>query len=195
MDPGPVKNSGGRVIGPHMSVPPSGPEPPIAVVRFPSDPAVPITLSFLSVPVEVMIVEKESVPMGAAKIAAEDWAVAGIYVLLGPASDPAAKIRARPGMGSDVLLRLRQHPTENDWFTRAVVARDMRQGWNSAEAGYLEGRLHDLCRDADGVEHVYRRDHDGTLQVHEEHLIERLYLPGIIAGLRLAGAPIEANWT
>jgi hypothetical protein len=116
-----------------MSVSPPGPEAPIAVVRFPSDPAVPIRLSFLSVPVEVMIVEKDSVPRGAAKIAAEDWAVAGIYILLGPPSDPNAKIRARPGMGSDVLFRLRQHPIENDWFTRAVVARDTRQGWNSAE--------------------------------------------------------------
>jgi hypothetical protein len=116
-------------------------------------------------------------------------------VLLGPANDPDAKIKARPGMGSDVLFRLRQHPTENSWFTRAVVARDMRQGWNSAEAGYLEGRLHDLCRNADGVEHVSRRDHDGTLQTHEEHLIERLYLPGIIAALRLAGVPLEPTWT
>jgi hypothetical protein len=178
-----------------MSTPPVGPEPPIAVVRFPSDPGVPITLSFLSVPVEVMIVEKGSVPMGAEKIASEDWAVAGVYVLLGPASDADAKIRARPGMGADVLFRLRQHPTENDWFTRAVVARDMRQGWNSAEAGYLEGRLHDLCRDADGVEHIFRRDHDETLQDHEENLIDRLYLPGIIATLRLAGVPIEATWT
>ena len=178
-----------------MSIGPPGPESPIAVVRFPADPGAPITLSFLSVPVEVMIVEKESVPMGAGKIASEDWAVAGVYVLLGPASGPDAKIRARPGMGSDVLFRLRQHPTENDWFTRAVVARDMRQGWNSAEAGYLEGRLHDLCSNADGVEHVYRRDHDETLQDHEEHLIERLYLPGIIAALRLAGVPIEATWT
>ena len=107
----------------HMSTGAPGPESPIAVVRFPADPRSPITLSFLSLPVELMIVERESVPMGAGKIASEDWAGAGVYVLLGPASGPAAKIKARPGMGSDVLFRLRQHPAETDWFTRAVVAR------------------------------------------------------------------------
>ncbi len=133
--------------------------------------------------------------MEASRIDSADWAVAGVYILLGPATRPEAKIRARPGMGNDVLFRLRQHPTENAWFTRAVVARDIRQGWNSAEAGYLEGRLHDLCRDADGVEHDFRRDHDGSLQSHEERLIERLYLPGIIGALRLAGVPIDATWT
>lgn len=98
-------------------------------------------------------------------------------------------------MSNDVLFRLRQHLTRIDWFTRAVVARDIRQGWNSAEAGYLEGRLHDLCRSSDGVQHDFRRDHDATIQGHEQALHERLYLPGIIAALRLAGVPIEAIWT
>jgi hypothetical protein len=115
-----------------MSTGPPEPESPIAIVRFPAEPRAPITLSLLSVPVEVMIVEKESVSRKAGKIASEDWAVAGVDVLLGPASDPDAKIRARPGMGGDVLFRLRQHPTQNDWFTRAVVARDMRQSESSS---------------------------------------------------------------
>lgn len=172
---------------------PTEPEPPLAVVRFPADPGTPVRISFLSAPVEAMIVEKESVPLSAGKIA-PDWGVAGVYVLLGPA-DTDAKLRARPGMGKDVLFRLRQHPREEPWFTRAVVARDMRQGWNSAEAGFLEGRLHDLCIRSGGVEHVNRRDHNATLQDHEEELLDRLYLPGIIAALRLAGVPIEATWT
>ena len=170
-------------------------EAPIAVVRFSVDALAPVLLSFLSAPVEVMVVEKEAVSQEARRIASADWAVAGIYVLLGPATDGTSKIRARPGMGGDVLLRLRQHPKQSGWFTRAVVARGLRQGWNSSEAGYLEGRLHDLCRGAAGVEHDFRRDHDGTLQPHEEQEMERLYLPGIIAALRLAGVPLEANWT
>jgi hypothetical protein len=173
---------------------PVGPEPPVAVVRFPADPGAPIRISFLSVPVEAMIVDRESIPPSAEKLATEEWAVAGVYVLLGPATESGSKIRARPGTSTDVLFRLRQHLTGIDWFTRAVVARDMRQGWNSAEAGYLEGRLHDLCRRSDGVEHVFRRDHDETIQDHDKRLFERLYLPGIIATLRLAGVPIEATW-
>ena len=178
-----------------MPVEPVDPEPPVAVVRFPADSGAPIRLSFLGAPVEAMIVDRESVAASAGKILTEEWAVAGVYVLLGPATDSGSKIRARPGMSTDVLFRLRQHLARIDWFTRAVVARDIRQGWNSAEAGYLEGRLHDLCRGSDGVEHIFRRDHDETIQDHEQTLFERLYLPGILAALRLAGVPIEATWT
>jgi len=174
---------------------PTEPEPPIAVARFLADPGAPSKISFLGLPVEAMIVARESIPPSAGKLATEEWAVPGVYVLLGPPTDGDSKIRARPGTSNDVLFRLRQHLARIDWFTRAVVARDIRQGWNSAEAGYLEGRLHDLCRSSDGVEHVFRRDRDETIQDHEQLLYERLYLPGIIAALRLAGVPIEATWT
>jgi hypothetical protein len=99
-------------------------------------------------------------------------------------------VRARPGCGHDVLARLRQHPRETPWFTRAIVARDTRLGWNSAQAGYIEGRLHDLCRASNGVEHDFRLDRDDTLQTHEEDLIEQRYLPAIVAALQLTGVPI-----
>ncbi len=226
-------------------------EPPLAVVRFSADARDPIRISFLSLPVEAMLVDKESVPLSAGTIPAQEWAVAGVYVLLGPPragriggegdeeehedrgdgndngenEDPpgdqdgygtddrvedgepggeaipdadnlrAALIRARPGMGKDVLKRVRQHPAKNPWFTRVLMARDTRQGWHSAEAGYLEGRLHDLCSSNDRVQKVGRRDSDGTLQRHDEELMERQYLPGLIAALRVAGVPLEATWT
>jgi hypothetical protein len=211
-------------------------EAPLAVVRFSADAHDPIRISFISLPVEAMLVHKESVPLSAGKIAAEEWAVAGVYVLLGPPrvgehdgeeEDPsegedgedepsgAAEdggeprdesdadtanasrplIRARPGMGRDVLKRVRQHPAKNPWFTRVVMARDTRQGWHSAEAGYLEGRLHDTCSTNKRVQKVGRHDSDETLQRHEEELMERQYLPGIIAALRVAGVPLDATWT
>lgn len=168
--------------------------PPVAVVRFSGDPLAPITMQFIDATIEVMIVPNESVPREADQITTETWAVAGAYVLLGP-PEAGGVIRARPGSGHDVLVRLRQHPTETPWFTRAIVARDTRQGWNSAEAGYIEGRLHRLCRASSGVEHDFRRDQDPTLQAHEEDLIDRRYLPAIIAALQLAGVPIDPTAT
>lgn len=95
------------------------------------------------------------------------WAVAGVYVRLG-LPERGGIVRARPGSGHDVLARLRLHPWEKPLFTRAIVGRDTSLGWNSAEAGYIEGHLHDLCRASDGVEHDFRRDQDPTLQKHEE---------------------------
>ncbi|HYB24890.1 MAG TPA: hypothetical protein VED41_13895 [Solirubrobacteraceae bacterium] len=147
---------------------------------------------FIDATIEVMLVLKDSVPGPAERIARDIWGVAGVYVLLGPPQSEAL-VRARPGSSHDVLDRLRQHPAESPWFTRAVVARDTRQGWNSAEAGYLEGRLHRLCRNSVDVEHVFRQDADRTLQPHEEEMLDRRYLPAIVAALHLAGAPIELS--
>jgi hypothetical protein len=172
----------------------SAPPPPVAVVRFSGDPLAPITMLFIDATIEVMIIPKASVPRDADQIAADIWAVAGVYVLLG-LPEGEGIVRARPGSGHDVLARLRQHPRETPWFTRAIVARDTRLGWNSAEAGYIEGRLHDLCRESDGVEHDFRRDQDHTLQKHEEDLIEQRYLPAIVAALQLTGVPIDPTTT
>jgi hypothetical protein len=168
--------------------------PPVAMVEFSADPADPITMLFIDATIEVMLVAKESVPLQANRIAADTWAVAGVYVLLGAPREEAV-IRARPGSGQDVLRRLRRHPKQTPWFTRAVVARDTRRGWNSAEAGYLEGRLHALCRAAAGVEHDFRRDQNPTLQSHEEQMLDQRYLPAIVAALHLTGAPIDAGVT
>jgi hypothetical protein len=170
-----------------------GPEAPTAVVSFPTDPGAPITVDFISASLQVIIVEKDSVPKDAAKIPAEEWAVAGVYVLLGAPTKEGLTVRARPGYGADVLKRLRDHPTENPWFVRAIVARD-KEGWNSAQAGYLEGRLHDLCRESPEIDHDFRRDGDDTLQLHEEGLLERRALAGIIGTLRITGVGLQPIW-
>jgi len=148
-------------------------------------------MNFVDATIEVMSVPKESIPKQEERISREIWGVAGAYVLLGPPEDVGAMVRARPGCGGDVLNRVQQHVSESPWFTRAVLARDTRQGWNSAEAGFVEGRLHDMCRQSPGIDHTFRRDHDQTLQNHEEDQLERRYIPAIVASLRLVGVPIE----
>lgn len=164
--------------------------PPVAVVRFSAHHADPITMLFIDATIEVMLVLKESVEGGARKIARDIWGVAGVYVLLGPPEGDVL-VRARPGSSHDVHHRLRQHTAESPWVTRAILARDTRQGWSSAEAGYLEGRLHGLCRASKEIEHDSRQDRDETLQPHEEAMLDRRYLPAIVAAPHLAGAPIE----
>jgi hypothetical protein len=161
--------------------------PPLAVVRFSPDHREPIKMLFIDATIEVMLVSRESVYDG--KINAGVWGVAGVYVLLGPPKGDAL-VCARPGASHDVLLRLREHSSASPWFTRAIIARDTIQGWNSAEAGYLEGRLHRLCRASPGIEHDFRLDRDPTLQSHREEILDRRYLPAIVAALQLAGAPI-----
>jgi hypothetical protein len=166
--------------------------PPVAVVRFSGDRADPITMLFIDATVEIMLVTYASVPAQQAKIARDIWGVTGVYALLGPPLRDGL-IRVRPGWGHDVLARLREHVAESPWFTRAVVARDTRQGWSSAEARYLEGRLHALCRATTVIDHGFRLDADRTLQPHQEAMLDRRYLPAIVAAVQLAGAPIEAT--
>jgi hypothetical protein len=128
------------------------------------------------------------------------WAVPGCYVLLGePSSHSAAGaraihvIRARPGMSKgDVLNRLDRHLIEIDWFDRVVLIREER-GMNSATAGYLEGKLHDLCRSAVFVEHDNRRDYDDSKQPSEKAMLESLAVPLLRGVLELVGVPLETE--
>jgi len=164
-----------------------------AIVHCAADPAEPIIISFTGATIELLVAPKTSVPKEQGRIDRHIWGVTGAYVLLGPATEDRATIRARPGQSSDVLNRVEQHVAESEWFTRAVLARDARQGWNSAEAGYIEGRLHHLCRESPGIEHTFRRDQDRTLQEHEEALLENQYMPAFVAALRLIGVPINGG--
>jgi hypothetical protein len=86
---------------------PVDPEAPTAITSFPTDPGAPIIVDFLSTSLQVMITQKDSVPNEAKKISAVDWAVAGVYVLLGPPTAAGRTVRARPGYGADVLNPVR----------------------------------------------------------------------------------------
>jgi hypothetical protein len=50
-----------------------------------------------------------------------------------------------------------------------------------------------LCRDSRAVEHEFRIDQDDSLQSHQEEILDRRYLPAMVAALQLAGVPIEAT--
>jgi hypothetical protein len=94
--------------------------------------------------------------------------------------------------GGDVLNRLDQHLGKIEWFDRALLIREDR-GMNSATAGYLEGRLHDICRDAAFVEHDFRRDYDRSKRPAETAMLESLVLPLLRGVLELAGVPLETQ--
>jgi len=76
-------------------------QPPVAVVRFSGDDADPITMLFIDATIEIMLVARSSVPGDQRRIKRDLWAVAGVYLLLGP-------------------------PTRDDYVVR-VVDHDFRQ--------------------------------------------------------------------
>jgi len=90
----------------------------------------------------------------------------------------------------DILSRLDDHLLNIEWFDRAILIREDR-GMNSATAGYLEGRLHDLCREAVFVEHVDRRDFDESKPSTEEEQLEAIVVPVLRGVLELVGIPLD----
>ena len=94
---GDARDTSQRLGSRAMSPEPIGPEPPIAVVRFLGRSGCTNQDLFLSVPVEAVIVDRESIPPSAGKLAIEEWAVAGVYVLLGPATDSGSKDKGSSG--------------------------------------------------------------------------------------------------
>lgn len=121
----------------------------------------------------------------------ESWRVLGIYFLTGPADDPD-RYRAYVGeVGRATLVqRARHHAKEKPWWSRALlITRDSRDGFNSAEIGWLEGRLFDVLNNAVACEVMNgNRPGDESLTERERAVLER-YVEPIMAALRACGTP------
>ncbi|MCA1570252.1 MAG: excinuclease ABC subunit C [Chloroflexi bacterium] len=114
-----------------------------------------------------------------------DWGVPGVYVLR--SDDGSGRIYA--GQAVHLRNRLLQHRAKLklDWHQAVVIKRDTSHGFNSAEIGYLEGRLAAELGAIPGITLVEGlRSHDTTLPPHHMLALDAL-LPGILAALRLTG--------
>ncbi len=157
------------------------------MTNFPPDPAAPVRLGFEGVSLEVLVAKRAALKIKE-DVSLSSWAVAGVYVLLGPPTPGAtagATICARPGSTSDLIDRLNRHldDDEMEWFDRAVLIRGVPPwGLDVAKALHLEGLLHDLCKGAARVDSPFRRDGGGGLAAHQEQEIEQYLLP-IVRGV------------
>jgi hypothetical protein len=69
----------------------------------------------------------------------------GVYVLAGPADDPAHEARIYVGEGEDPRARIDSHHTNKDFWNRLVVFTSFGQALNKATIRYLEARLLELA--------------------------------------------------
>lgn len=123
----------------------------------------------------------------------ETWERPGIYALLYPIAEDASfpLYIGKAGTGG-LKSRLGTHRgTKQGWIRALLVARDTRHGFNSAQVGWLEGRLWSLAkagartRLGNTVE-----PRDETLPTYERTALEAV-LPPIVQVLRLAGYSLE----
>lgn len=119
------------------------------------------------------------------RLAKDEWEVPGVYVLL--ADDGSGHMYV--GKATNLRARLLQHRSKPKfaWARSMTVKRDTSHGFNSAEIGYLEGRLAVEAGAIPGVTVVEgKRDLDDTLPAHMLISLDEM-LESIIAALRLAG--------
>lgn len=159
-------------------------------VLLPESSSDPIVIYDAHAALRVAIVERDAVRNLSAL-----WDQPGVYILLDPRNANGtwgAYVGKAP---SGVKNRVTAHVRGKDHWNRAVlILRDTTHGFNSAQAGWLEGRIYDLLNSAaDAWLHNEVRPGDGTLPAFEHLTLEATIRP-IGRILRLVGhdaQPVE----
>ncbi len=119
---------------------------------------------------------------------AEEWLCPGVYVLL--TGDGSGQVYV--GKATALRKRLQAHANRPplDWTRAVAIRRDTTHGFNSAEIGYLEGRLSAELGAVASLSVVKgKNDEDTTLPPHMMLSLDAL-LGSMLAALRLAGVDV-----
>lgn len=162
------------------------PSPVIPVnVQIPSQPTAPLIADFVEHALRVAYVNKRDVE----RLLEVEWNVPGVYVLLTNDGTGAVYVGKATGL-RDRLMQHRRTP-KLPWIRALLIKRDTSHGFNSAEIGYLEGRL---SAELDAVDHLTvtkgKTDQDATLPAHMRLSLDAL-LTSMVAAVRLAGVDIH----
>jgi hypothetical protein len=151
---------------------------------MPASSAEPVVIHVRSEALTMAVVSRAALPH-----LDESWDAIGIYVLLWPVAADGTYTAYVGKVGQSTLRkRLYQHERAKEGWTRAVlVRRDTSDGFNSAETGWLEGRMTDLLTLAPLATPINRPDKDASLPQYEREALDRAIRP-IAAVLRVLGA-------
>lgn len=152
----------------------------------PSTAELPIDLNVAHSGLRMVLVNR-----GAIRRLGDEWKVLGVYFLLGP--DPGSSDRFLAYVGEvgrrNLVLRLSEHAAQKAWWNRALlIASNNPDGFNSAEIGWLEGRLYDVLNNAVAATLMNNgRPGDDSIAIQDRGVLER-YVEPTIAALRAVGA-------
>ena len=107
-----------------------------------------------------------------------DWKQPGVYILLSR-HDSNGNWSAYVGKATGLKTRIPNHEKTKDWWYQALlIQRDTTHGFNSAEIGWLEGRIHGLLKAAERCELKNKNSPgDETLPPYDLPPLEELILP------------------
>lgn len=108
-----------------------------------------------------------------------EWDLPGVYILLDRHNADGTWGVYAGKAPAGIKNRLGGHVRQRDHWCRAVlVRRDTTFGFNSAQAGYLEGRLYDVFHNAEeAVLHNGNRPSDETLPPYDRQMLDLAILP------------------
>ncbi|MDP5182252.1 DUF2924 domain-containing protein [Blastococcus sp. BMG 814] len=117
----------------------------------------------------------------------ESWNVPGTYVLMDPVdAEGCAGVYVGKAPGG-LITRVRQHVRVREDWRRALLIRRPYQGFNSAEVGWLEGRLYDVLNSAGRISLGNgNRPSDETLPQWQRQQLEAIVGP-VLGVLRVLG--------
>ncbi len=158
-------------------------------VQVPNAPEAPVVADFVEHAIRVAYVNRAHLKA----LPEEKWAEAGVYVLL--TDDGSGDVYV--GKAVHLRKRLQEHSRRPKlpWSRAIAMKRDTTHGFNSAEIGYLEGRLAAEVAAVSGLTVVEgKRDSDATLPPHMMLSLDAL-LASMLAAIRLAGIDISKEVT
>lgn len=109
----------------------------------------------------------------------EKWNEPGVYLLVDrPGQDGMWGVYVGKAP-SGLRTRLNEHTRNKDhWYRALLIKRDTTYGFNSAQIGWLEGRLYDLFETSeDGQLRNKSRPSDETLPPYDRQMLEQVILP------------------
>lgn len=152
-------------------------------VLLASEPGMPVTVLDGNAALRMAVVDRASMSeLG------DEWDRPGIYLLLDPVQLDGTYGVYVGKAPAGLRVRLRDHRRKKDHWARALlVVRDTTYGWDSAQVGWLEGRLYDLL---DGATLATlsngNRPQDETVRPYDRAALEAATQP-IAAIMRLLG--------
>lgn len=160
-----------------------------ASVQVPSDAEAPIRFDFELHALRIGLVAKESI-----KRLGEEWRKPGAYVLLG-AVGASGKTTLYVGKAVDVRQRLFEHRRNPklEWWRAMIVVRDTTTGFNSAQIGYLEGRIAQELRARPAVDvREGNTTLDSTIPTVERVPLDA-FVETILEALRITGLDLRSE--
>ena len=123
-----------------------------------------------------------------------EWDVSGVYILLGrEGSGWRAYVGKAP---AGLRQRITAHNKAKGFWSRALlVRRDTVNGFSSAHASWLEGRLYELLGTFAEVKLENKQvPGDKTLASHDSYMLEQAVVPPVSSILRIMGLAPKAAY-